>query len=117
MRRSALRPRPPIDHSTEAGYREWHAPIFGCCSACGERGPLERHHVVTERHVRLAGGDPYDLRNSLELGRYCLCHRDHTSAARRLKVSVLTSEHLAFMVELLGEDRACAYVVRMYRVG
>ncbi len=117
MRRSGLRPRPPLDHRSEPGYAAWHAPIFGVCSVCGQRGPLERHHVVGEQVVRRERGDPYDLRNSLELGRYCACHRRHTSAVARLPVSVLRSEHLAFMVELLGEDRAALYVVRYYRVG
>lgn len=85
---------------------------------CGQTGLLLRHHVVTEAHVRVAGGDPYDLRNGMLLGYFaCSCHRDHHHAIRRLPASKLTSENLAFMVALLGEDRAADYLTRFYAVG
>lgn len=118
MRRSTLRPRPPVDRSAEPGYREWHAPIFGTCEVCGMgHQPLERHHVMHEQHVRREAGWAYDMRNSIEIGRYCACHRQHTSATRRLPASKIPQPALAFMVELLGEDRTADYIVRYYRIG
>ena len=65
MKRTPLRGRPRVDHSSEAGYREWKAAMTGECAACGKRGLLLRHHVVTEQTVRREGGDPYDLRNAM----------------------------------------------------
>ena len=117
MRRVPLRTVPPADRRAEPGYREWHQPMYGLCSCCGERGSLERHHVVREQDVRREHGQPWDLRNSVMLGRWCPCHRDHHTGAHRLPASLLTVPNLEFMVELLGEHGAADYVVRHYRVG
>lgn len=46
MKRSALRARPPADHSDESGYRTWHAPAWGECSVCRAPDRLVRHHVI-----------------------------------------------------------------------
>jgi hypothetical protein len=110
-----LVPRPPADHSSEPGYREWHAPLYGRCAICARPGPLERHHVVTEAHVRIAGGDPWALSNSLELGRYCACHRSHHQATRRLALAKVPDAAVRFAVALLGEERAEDYLKRHYR--
>ena len=116
MRRSPLRPKPPPDHRDEPGYWEWKALTWGECAVCGERGQLERHHVVSEQHVRREGGDPYALANSMLLGLFCRCHSRHTNAAERLPASAITAQNLAFMVSLLGEDRTAGYIARYYRV-
>lgn len=113
MRRPPLQVRPPVDHSGEPGYRAWHAPIFGCCAVCSQPGRLVRHHVVTERHVREAGGDPFDMRNSLALGMHCRCHRDHHGAARRLPLAKLPGDAVDFCTELYGEG-AGDYLARYY---
>ncbi len=117
MRRTPLIPRPPADHSHEPGYREWHAAISGRCEVCGMRGPLERHHVVAEQVVRREHGAVWDLSNSLELGRYCACHRRHTNAVSRLPRSAVPPSAERFAVELLGEDRAADYLSRYYSGG
>lgn len=119
MRRVPLKAALPADHRSEAGYREWHAPIFGQCANCGT-GPqrLERHHAIHEQHVRLEGGAPWDLRNSIALGVHlCRCHSRHTTAAERLPVSLVGPVQLGFALELLGEDRTALYLARYYRVG
>lgn len=113
MRRAPLRLVPPADHSDEAGYREWHAAIFGQCACCGERGRLERHHVVKEQHVRAQHGDPWDLRNSLELGVWCACHRQHTVAAQKLPLTIVHDAAINFAVDLYG-PAASAYLSRYY---
>lgn len=116
MRRTPLLAKPPTDHSSEPGYKAWHAAVYGNCAVCDHPGRLERHHVLHEQHVV----DParvWDLANSLLLGVHCRCHSRHTTAAERLPASAITAQNLAFMVELLGEDRAADYVVRYYRVG
>lgn len=116
MRRVPLRTAPPADHSSQPGWREWTAAVFGDCAACGHPGRLERHHVVHAQHVR----DPakvFDLRNSLLLGVHCRCHSRHTTAAERLPASAITADNLAFMLELLGEDAAALYIGRYYAPG
>ncbi len=119
MKRSALRSRPPADHSDEPGYRTWHAPTWGECSVCRAPDRLVRHHVILAQHVRALGGPVWDLRNALTLGAggRCGCHRAHHHATRRLPISALNAENLAFAVQLYGEDRAAEYLLRYYRVG
>lgn len=115
MKRTPLRPRPPVDRSGEPGRREWKTPLVGRCANCGARGLLLRHHVIAEQHVRRAGGDPWDLANAMALGYYaCACHRDHHSAVRRLPLSRLPDNALAFAVDLLGEAGAADYLRRYY---
>jgi hypothetical protein len=64
--------------------------------------------------VRREHGDPWDLRDSLELGRYCACHRRHTSAVARLSLVIVPAAAIAFAVQLLGEHQAAAYLARFY---
>lgn len=115
MRRSPLRARPPVDRSDEAGYRAWHTPVWGPCAVCEKRGLLLRHHVILEQHVRIEGGDPWALANSLALGYFaCSCHRRHHSACARLPISCVPAAAIAFAVQLLGAERAEDYLKRYY---
>lgn len=82
---------------------------------CGQPGLLLRHHVVTEAHVRLAGGDPWDLRNALAVGAHCRCHSRHHQAAARIARATLPSQAVQFAVDLLGEAGAELYLSRFYR--
>lgn len=113
MRRVVLRSRPPMDHSGEPGYKAWHAPIFGRCAVCQQPGRLVRHHVVLEQHCRAEGVSPWDMRNSLELGMHCRCHRDHHGAARRLPLAKVPGDAVDFCTELYGEG-AGGYLARYY---
>jgi hypothetical protein len=116
VKRSPLVPRPGPDRRGEPGYRAWHTPVYGCCSACGARGLLLRHHVITEAHVRAAGGDPWDLDNAMALGYYaCTCHRDHHHAIRRIPRAKVPDAAVMFAAELLGSERAEDYLARHYR--
>ncbi|HWF25203.1 MAG TPA: hypothetical protein VG275_07140 [Solirubrobacteraceae bacterium] len=114
MKRTPLIAR-PVDRSGEPGRAAWKSPVVGNCAACGRRGLLLRHHVVSEAHVRRVGGDPWDLRNAMGLGYYaCRCHRDHHHAVRRLSRSALPAAALEFAAEVLGEA-AEGYLERYYR--
>jgi len=114
MRRTDLRPRPPADHRSEPGYREWTKPTYGHCAVCGEEGPLERHHVIKRQHLRAEGLPVWDLRNSMLLGRYCRCHSRHTNAAVLIPLAAVPVEAQLYAVELLGEARAADYLARFY---
>lgn len=112
-RRRALDRR--ISRQREPGYAEWHEPRSGRCAICGKPGLLLRHHVLYEQHVRREGGDPWDLRNSMDVGRYCTCHADHHAAVRRIPVRLIPQDAQDFIIELLGSARAALYVARYYR--
>lgn len=115
MKRTPLVAKPGPDRRAEPGRGAWKSPVVGECAACGRRGLLLRHHVVLEQHVRAAGGDPWDLRNALALGYYaCRCHRDHHHAVRRIPLSCVPPEAIAFAVELLGVAAADSYLARYY---
>lgn len=114
MRRVALRPAPPADRSREPGYWEWHAPVYGRCCVCGERGRLERHHVVLEQHLRALGRPAWDLRNSMLLGMHCPCHGKHTNAAQRLSLDAVPDEAIRFATDVYG-PAAGDYLTRHYR--
>jgi hypothetical protein len=98
----------------EPGYEEWHTTRYGRCWVCGRSGTILRHHVVYEQHVRRAGGDPWDLRNSMDVGALCTCHLNHHSATRRILRRRLPSDALGFADELLGPERAADYIKRYY---
>lgn len=98
----------------------WKEERTGPCGVCGRRGRLLRHHVVYEQHVRREGGDPWDLRNALDVGRYCDCHDAHHRSGpgrRPIPLAKVPEEAIAFAVDLLGEDRAVDYFRRYYACG
>jgi 5-methylcytosine-specific restriction endonuclease McrA len=111
-RRTPLRASVAVDRS-ELGQAAWKAPRWGACEVCSRPGRLQRHHVVTERHVRqVRGGDPWDARNAMEL--CAACHADHHHGTRRLPLARVPDDALAFAVDLLGEHQAAAYLARHY---
>lgn len=117
----SLRPSPASRRKARAklaepGRAAWKAAHSGRCEGCGRRGPLVRHHVVEEQDVRRYGGDPWDLRNAMELGRYCRCHADHHAPNGRGKLPLARVPRAAveFAVLLVGEDRAVNYLRRHY---
>ena len=94
---------------------QWR-PRTGKCVVCGRRGPIWFHHIVTRNHVEREGGDVWDFRNALPVGRpvLCSCHADHHSAKQRIPIYLIPECAHDFAVELLGEDRAAAYWRRYY---
>jgi hypothetical protein len=102
-----------MDRREEAGYKAWHSPSWGRCAVCSQPGRLQRHHVVLEQHCRAQGADPWDMRNALELGMWCRCHRDHHQAARRIPVSKIPGDAVDFCTALYGPG-AAAYLQRYY---
>lgn len=100
--------------SREPGFAEWHEPRRGKCRVCGRRGRLLRHHVVYEQHVRNMGGDPWDLRNAMDVGAHCDCHELHHGGSARISAERLPEDAVRFAVRLMGRDRARAYIGRYY---
>ena len=98
----------------EPGYDVWHRTRYGRCAICGKRGTILRHHVVLEQHVRVEGGNPWDLRNSLDIGSRCDCHLNHHFASHRIPFRVVPAAARAFADELLGPGRAELYFQRYY---
>ncbi len=99
---------------SEPGYEAWKTPIRGDCAACGQPGPLVRHHVLPEQRVRREGGDVYDPRNSMELGRWCVCHEQHTNASHRLAMVLVPDDAIDYTSELLGPGAAYDFFIRTY---
>jgi ribosomal protein S14 len=100
--------------------RAWYGPVrddegrlVTRCQHCRRRRGVHRHHVVSEQHVRRAGGDPWDPANRMLL---CLiCHAAHTAAVWRLRVARIPDAALAFAVDLFGDERRAAdYFQRYY---
>lgn len=105
----------------EPGEADWKTPRKGNCGVCGRRGWVIRHHVVYEQHVRREHGDPWDLRNSLDVGvpLLCDCHaKHHRSGPGRVPIpwDFIPFAAIAFAEELLGRERADAYFERYYNV-
>ena len=116
LRRTTMRPAPPVDRRSEPGYSEWKKPVYGRCANCGEDGHLIRHHVVRESDVRaIDETKAWCLSNSLLLGMWCKCHSAHHSAASRLPRSIIPAEAVQFAIELLGQDGWELYAARHYR--
>jgi hypothetical protein len=98
------------------GEVEWKRSRWGRCSACGQPGPLVRHHVLLAQIVRLIAPERvWDLRNSMDLGMRCPCHeRHHAGGEHRLPASAIPTAAIAFTRELLGDERARIYLYRRY---
>jgi len=104
-------PGPTIERLPAEFFR-WAAQKQERCASCGTRGPWDAHHALYEQHLRKEGFPLFDPRNALRLCRDC--HANHHAGARRIKTASLTTENLAYMVEVLGPDRAELYIARQY---
>lgn len=92
----------------------WKEERYGRCSVCRRPGRLIRHHVVYQQHIRPLEGDLWDLRNALDLGLFCRCHANHHAAVRRISLSIIPDEAVAFAIDLFGVSRAAMYFARYY---
>lgn len=76
------------------------------------RRERNQHHCIYAQHVRGAGGDVWDPRNSLTL---CYdCHARH-HGGDRIPLSALPDSVFEFAVELLGTGPTYNYLRRRYR--
>lgn len=84
---------------------------------CGAVGPIVRHHIVYEQHIRRAGHPElrWDLRNALDVGVTCSCHHDHHWAIRRIPFSLVDEQASEFAIEVLGMLGAACFFERYYR--
>lgn len=89
------------------------------CEACDrpEQRHMAQHHVVYQQHVRAAGGDVWDPRNSMTLcdGSFS-CHARHHARTRVIPTWRLPSAAVAFAVSLFGPAAAYEYLRRYYLV-
>jgi hypothetical protein len=112
------RKAPPRIPSEKLARAAWKASHNGPCGVCGRRQPLLRHHVIYEQHVRKAGGDPWNLRNALDVGLLCDCHRKHhASGPGRVPIPLgkIPTAAVEFAADLFGKARARLYFDRYYR--
>lgn len=96
---------------TKAKRVAWFEAREGQCRVCGSRRNLQGHHTLYRQHLRAERADEWDLRGELTVCERC--HVDHHAAVKRIPVSALREENLAYMLDLLGE-RAIGYLARTY---
>jgi 5-methylcytosine-specific restriction endonuclease McrA len=117
LRRKRKAPKQPDELERMAAFKA--AAVNGPgyelgCRACGDLLGIgwHAHHVVTQQHIRQAGGDVWDPRNAM---RVCTpCHDAHHNRSRPIPLSAVPTEALQFAHELLGHDGADAYFDRYY---
>lgn len=91
------------------------------CAVCehpGKPHTYDAHHVVPKSKLKKEGfeeSDRYDTRNCL---RVCNeyggnCHQGHTDAMRKIPLSALTDDNIAYAFEILGA-RAYYLLHRQY---
>ena len=125
---AAKRSRPsPISEeprTLEPGEAAWKKRRYGRCRACETYGRVVLHHIVDEREVRQAGGDPWDQANAMRLGApyamggRCQCHASHHLPGvrdTRLSYALVPPAAREFAVRVLGEGPAEVYFRRHYR--
>lgn len=105
---------PSADSISLSGEKRWKAPRYGRCAICRRQGRIVRHHVVYQQHLRIYGGDLWDLRNALDVGLWCQCHANHHSATSRIRLPIIPDAAIEFAVEVLGASRAALYFARYY---
>lgn len=90
--------------------------VWGHCEVCKAIGFVRRHHIVREQHVRLEGGDCWNVDNALWVGVdfTCRCHDLHHNASRRIPLSLVPLRAVAFAEGLYGLERARDYLSREY---
>ena len=95
---------------------QWVSARKDRCEICDARGSYTSlHHVVYEQHVRDAGGDVWDPRNSLTVcdGPFS-CHTRHHSRMRPIRLDALPDSAYEFAAELFGSGAAYEYLRRRY---
>lgn len=109
------RKRPFESPESAAARSAWNVATKAnpTCARCGKRGYVSGHHVVEKRHVKARGGDIWDLRNQLSVCPDCHLNHHQGGEDRRIPLSALRPENVAFATELLG-DAAGDYLARYY---
>jgi hypothetical protein len=89
----------------------WWTSYAEPCAACGFFGvpACQAHHVIYRQHLPV--DKAWDPRNAMPV---CdPCHERHHNASKRIPLSALSEENLAFAEEVLGEA-ASYYLERRY---
>ncbi len=116
IKRSGLRPgrRVHPDREGKVAFQRAAQQQLACMNPqCpNPAAPFNAHHVVYAQHVRREGGDVFDPRNVMRL---CTeCHDRYHGNRSLIPAEVLPPAAVAFAVELLGRERAAAYLARYY---
>ena len=95
------------------------APAWACCACAAGRVASSSSNItilVRAQVVRREGGDPWDLRNALDVGTeaVCRCHARQHSAFQRIPLSRIPDAALDFIIELLGSERAALWLASHY---
>lgn len=109
---------PTVDSvDSPGGWSDY--PDVAECEVCGKRGPVTRHHVVYQQHVRNYKGDEWDPANSMLVGAKfgrCTCHaRHHAGGEGRIPMSKVPESARQFAINLLGAAAAHYYFRRYYK--
>lgn len=106
--------RSPMKRSTkrpEIAPPRWREAKQRGCHLC-QRRTVAQHHVVYRQHVRQAGGDEWDPRNSMSL---CQPHHvDHHSRTDVIALASISQETWAFAQDTFGVGPAEMYFARYY---
>jgi hypothetical protein len=106
--------------SIDDGRSFWEEARYqGGCAGCGRiRVPWEAHHVLFRQECRRAGAPEWSPDNALRtcVDRDACHHAQHSGApdARRIAVSKLRDENLAFILRHLGAGAGDNYLTRHY---
>lgn len=88
--------------------RKWRAP------ECAHHARGHAHHVLYEQHAKLEGANAHDARNAMHICSGCHYAHHHRTDGHIIPATDIPPAALEYLIEVLGEDRADAYLARYY---
>jgi hypothetical protein len=84
----------------------------GFCAVTGSRGSWDPHHVVYGKHLERLGAPYYHPSNALRVT--IETHANHHNCSRKIRTIELRACNIDYALELMGVERAVAYLRRYY---